>query len=187
MSGINELKEKSKKQLQVNEKRKMGLGEMFGDQAVGKPDTQQDGNPESKQTSQMDSHQTMNPVSQSASNPEGQTPATPSFQQAIFPSPQPAGHTAIHPPVHPVGKMEAQVDVKPEPQPARQPTILSKQSKNQRIPTCKMTFNLREDIHKAFNDLYANRILQGRATEKSEMICEAIQLLINMEEEQINN
>ena len=78
------------------------------------------------------------------------------------------------------------MDAKPDPQPARQPTILSKPSKNQRIPTCKMTFNLREDIHKAFNDLYANRILQGRATEKSEMICEAIQLLINMEEEQNN-
>ena len=42
MSGINELKEKSKKQLQVNEKRKMGLGEMFGDQSVGKPDSQLD-------------------------------------------------------------------------------------------------------------------------------------------------
>jgi hypothetical protein len=175
MSGINELKEKSKKQLQVNEKRKMGLGEMFGDQAVGKPDNQQ--------ASQLGNHQTMNPVSQSASHPEGQPPFTPAFHQAIFPSPQPAGHTAIHP----VGKMEAQPDVKLEPQTARQPTILSKPSKNQRIPTCKMTFNLREDIHKAFNDLYANRILQGRATEKSEMICEAIQLLINMEEEQVNN
>jgi len=183
MSSINELKEKTKKQLQANEKKKIGLSEMFGDQAVGKPESQQENNPEIQQPSQLDVQQPMNPASHAAVYPEAQAPIPPVFQQAVIPQIHPAGHT----PVHPVGRMEAQVDVKLDHQPARQPTILSKPSKNQRIPTCKMTFNLREDIHKAFNDLYANRILQGRATEKSEMICEAIQLLINMEEEQNNN
>jgi hypothetical protein len=48
-----------------------------------------------------------------------------------------------------------------------------------------MTFNLTEDIYKAFNDLYAHRILQGRKTEKSELICEAIQLLLKLEESQL--
>lgn len=183
MSGINELKEKSKKHLEVNEKRKMGLGEIFENQSVGKPDNQKDDKPEIKQTTQLDVQQPKNPVSQTATHPEVQPAASPPLQQTIFPPPQPVGQPLIHP----LGKMESQPDVKPEPQPARQPTILSsKQSKNQKIPTCKMTFNLREDIHKAFNDLYANRILQGRATEKSEMICEAIQLLITMEEEQLN-
>lgn len=182
MSSINELKEKTKKQLQANEKKKMGLSEMFGDQAVGKPESQQEINPEIQQTSQLDVQQSTNPASHAAVHPEAQMPIPPVFQQAVIPQIHPAGHT----PVHPVGRLEAHMDARPDPQPARQPTILSKPSKNQRIPTCKMTFNLREDIHKAFNDLYANRILQGRATEKSEMICEAIQLLINMEEEQNN-
>jgi hypothetical protein len=179
MSGINELKEKSKKHLEVNEKRKMGLGEIFENQPVGKPDSQKDGKPEIKEPTQLDVQQPKNPIIQTAAHPEVQ----PAISQTIFPSPQPAGQ----PLVHPLGNMAAQPDVKPEPQPVRQPTIFSsKQSRNQKIPTCKMTFNLREDIHKAFNDLYANRILQGRATEKSEMICEAIQLLITMEEEQLN-
>lgn len=171
MSGINELKEKSKKQLEVNEKRKMGLAEMIGDQIVGKP--------EIKQTTQLDSQQPISPVTQTAIRPEGQ----PSSQHTIFPS----HHLPGQPVIHPVGKMEIQSDVKPESSLTRHPAIFStKQSKNQKIPTCKMTFNIREDIHKAFHDLYANRILQGRPTEKSEMICEAIQLLINMEEEQTN-
>jgi len=179
MSAINELKEKSKKQLQVNEKRKMGLSEMFGDQSVGKPANQQDGNPENKQPSDMDNHQAINIIHQMASLTDSQELSNHPSQQTIFPREQLAGHTTIHP----VGKMDTQMDVKPETKLVRQPTILSKQSKNQKIPTFKMTFNLREDIHKAFNDLYANRILQGRATEKSEMICEAIQLLLTMEEE----
>lgn len=51
------------------------------------------------------------------------------------------------------------------------------------VQTYQMTVNLTEDTYKAFNELYANRILQGRKTEKSEMICEAIQCLIKSEEE----
>lgn len=169
MSGIKNIKEKSK----------MHLDEMFDSKSVGKPDVQKDGNPEIKQTNQLDSQQTMHPVSQTATLPEVQPPVSPSFQQAAITLPHPVGHTAVHP----VGRMETQEDIRPEIQPSRQPSIFStKQSKNQKIQTYKMTFNIREDIHKAFHDLYANRILQGRATEKSEMICEAIQLLISMEE-----
>ncbi len=182
MSSINELKEKTKKQLQENEKKKMGLSEMFGDQSVGKPGSQQESIPAVQQTSQLDVQQSTHPASHATVSPETHIPVPPVFQHAVIPQIHPAGHT----PIHPVGGLEVHMDVKPDPQTTRQPTILSKPSKNQRIPTCKMTFNLREDIHKAFNDLYANRILQGRATEKSEMICEAIQLLINMEEEQNN-
>ena len=165
MSGISEIKKKAK----------LSIDEMYDNQAVGKLDNQKDGKPESKQTNQ--------PEVQVENKPDSQPAGSPSFQEISQSLNNKAGHTTIHQ----NGKMESQPDVKPEPQPARQPTILSsKQSKNQKIPTCKMTFNLREDIHKAFNDLYANRILQGRATEKSEMICEAIQLLITMEEEQLN-
>jgi hypothetical protein len=181
MSSIDELKEKTKKQVQVNDKKKMDLSEMFGDQLVGKPGAQQDSNPEAKQTNRLDSQQPTHPVSQTATLPEVQPSAPPSFQQAAIPLPHPVGHTAVHP----VGKMGVQEDVRPEFQPPRQTSIFStKQSKNQKIQTYKMTFNIREDIHKAFHDLYANRILQGRATEKSEMICEAIELLINKEESQ---
>lgn len=169
MSGIKNIKEKSK----------MHLDEMFDSKSVGKPDIQKDGNPEAKQTTQPDVQQSINPVIHTAAHPEIQPSVPPSFQQAAIPLPHPVGHTAIHP----VGRMEAQEDIRPEIQPSRQPSIFStKQSKNQKIQTYKMTFNIREDIHKAFHDLYANRILQGRATEKSEMICEAIQLLISMEE-----
>ena len=182
MSGINALKEKSKKHLETHDKHKMDLGEMFENQSVGKPGNQKDGKPEAQQTTQLDSQQPMNPVSQTAIHPEVQPAVHPTTQQTIFPNHHQPGQVAIHP----AGKMEVHSDVKPESQPTRHPTIFStKQSKNQKIPTCKMTFNIREDIHKAFHDLYANRILQGRATEKSEMICEAIQLLIKMEEEQI--
>ena len=60
----------------------------------------------------------------------------------------------------------------------------TKQSQPQKAQTYKMTFNLTEDIYKSFNDLYANRMLQGRKTEKSELIIEAIQCLINKENTQ---
>lgn len=172
MSGIKNIKEKSKIQ----------LDEMFDSKSVGKPDIQKDGNPEIKQTTQPDVQQPINPVIHTAAHPEVRPSTPPSFQQAAIPVPHPAGHTAVHP----VGIMGVQEDVRPEFQPPRQTSIFSaKQSKNQKIQTYKMTFNIREDIHKAFHDLYANRILQGRATEKSEMICEAIQLLISMEENQV--
>lgn len=183
MSGINALKEKSKKYLETHEKQKMGLDELFEDQSVGKPVNQKDGKPEIKQSNQLDIQKSTKPVSQAATHPEVQPSSQPLHQQTISPNP----HLHGQPTTQPVGKMETQTDVNPEPQTARQPTIFStKQPKNQKVPTFKMTFNLREDIHKAFNDLYAHRILRGEAPEKSEMICEAIEWLIKMEEKRTN-
>ncbi|MGH2612591.1 MAG: hypothetical protein ACRDFB_06025 [Rhabdochlamydiaceae bacterium] len=183
MSGINALKEKSKKHLETHEKHKMGLGEIFEDQTVGKPDNQKDGKPEVKQTNQLDIQKSTNPVSQTATHPEVQPSSQTLSQQTISPTP----HLHGQPATHPVGKMEIQPDVNPDSQTSRQPTIFStKQPKNQKVPTTKMTVNLREDIHKAFNDLYAHRILRGEAPEKSEMICEAIEWLIKMEEKRTN-
>lgn len=45
----------------------------------------------------------------------------------------------------------------------------------------KMTFNLSEKAFKTFNDLYAKRMLKGCKTEKSDLICEAIEWLSKME------
>lgn len=45
----------------------------------------------------------------------------------------------------------------------------------------KVTLYLTEDLYKAFNDIYATRLLRGRATEKSALVCEAIGLLFEKE------
>jgi len=45
----------------------------------------------------------------------------------------------------------------------------------------KVTLYLTEEMYKAFNDIYAQRILQGRKTDKTVLICEAIQLLHEQE------
>lgn len=50
----------------------------------------------------------------------------------------------------------------------------------------KMTLNVTEDVYKAFTDIYATRLLQGRATEKSALICEAITLLYAKEKNEGN-
>ncbi|NNM43452.1 MAG: hypothetical protein HKM07_03835 [Chlamydiae bacterium] len=68
-------------------------------------------------------------------------------------------------------------------QPKQTDVFPVKQVQPQKAPTYKMTFMLTEDIYKAFNDLYAKRMLQGRKTEKSDLICEAIEWLIKMEGE----
>ena len=62
MSGIKNLKEKSKIQ----------LDEMFDAKPVGKPDIQKDGKEENKQTTQLDTQQIINPITQSLSKPEAQ-------------------------------------------------------------------------------------------------------------------
>lgn len=176
---LNELKEKSKKQLEVNEKRKMGISEMFGDQSVGKPGIQQNGDTAVQQTTQLDSQIPINPLTHAPIHPEVQPVSQPSPQQAILPSPQTTGQPAAHP----VDKQEIQAEAIS----SRQSPIFSS-AKSQRISTIKTTFNIREDIHKAFSELYAHRILKGRPTEKSEMICEAIQLLLTKEERKdLNN
>ena len=171
MSGIKNLKEKSKIQ----------LDEMFDAKPVGKPDIQKNGKEESKQPIQLDTQQIINPISQLLNKPEAQLASPLPPQELSSPSNQQASQPAIQPP----GKLETQLDVKQEVQLARHtPVFPTKQPQSQKAATYKMTFNLTEDIYKAFNDLYANRMLQGRKTEKSEMICEAIQWLMKMEEEQ---
>ena len=80
------------------------------------------------------------------------------------------------------GKPAIQPTRQQEIHPTYQPAIFSvKNQQSPKAPTYKMTFNLTEDVYKSFNDLYAHRMLQGRKTEKSEMICEAIEWLIKME------
>lgn len=45
----------------------------------------------------------------------------------------------------------------------------------------KMTFNVNEDTFDAFNEIYAQRMIDGNKTEKSVLICEAIKLLYEKE------
>lgn len=49
--------------------------------------------------------------------------------------------------------------------------------------TKKITAYLTEELFKAFNDIYARRMLEGRKTDKTVLMCEAIQLLIESENE----
>lgn len=162
MSGISEIKKKAK----------LSIDEMYDNQSVGKMDNQKEEKPESKQTIQAEV--------QLENKPDYQPAGSPSFQEISQSLNNKAGHTTIQQ----NGKLETNPDVK-ETQTTRSTTIFpTTKQQTQKIPTYKMTFNLTEDIYKAFNDLYANRMLQGRKTEKSEMICEAIQWLIKMEEEQ---
>ena len=163
MSGINEIKKKAK----------LSIDEMYDNQPVGKRDNQKESKPEVKQTTQ--------PVIQKENNQDDQ-PSSKPFVQKVN---QPTSHKASEKTIQPSEQLEIHLDRKQDFQSIRQssPFPTSKQQ-TQKIPTYKMTFNLTEDIYKAFNDLYANRMLQGRKTEKSEMICEAIQWLIKMEDEQ---
>lgn len=159
--GINEIKKKAK----------ISIDEMYDTQSVGKLDNQQDGKQESKQTIQ--------PSIQLESNPIVQSNGNPSFQEIS----QSFGHKSGQPTIQQNGKMENNQEIKPEvPETRIIPSFLMSKQQVLKTPTYKMTFNLTEDIYKAFNDLYANRMLQGRKTEKSDMICEAIQWLIKMEE-----
>jgi hypothetical protein len=64
-----------------------------------------------------------------------------------------------------------------------QTEMISITKQRQKEPTFKMTFNLSPNIYRDFNLLYATRLLEGRKSEKSEMICEAIQLLLKNENE----
>ena len=105
MSGINELKEKSKKQLEVNEKRKMNLDEIFDNQAVGKPANQKTGNPEVKQNTKQDNQQTNKITNQTNTQPHIHLSTETPFQQNDSPTTQAAGHTNTQP--------ETQINVKP--------------------------------------------------------------------------
>lgn len=45
----------------------------------------------------------------------------------------------------------------------------------------KVTLYLTEEMYKAFNDIYAQRMLDNRKTDKAVLICEAIKLLCEKE------
>lgn len=45
----------------------------------------------------------------------------------------------------------------------------------------KVTLYLKPRLYKAFNDIYAKRMIEDRKTDKSALICEAIELLIEKE------
>lgn len=163
MSGIDEIKKKAK----------MSIDEMYDNQPVGKLDSQKDGKLEIKQTTQEAAQIEIKTDSHLAGNP--------SSQESIQPISLKASQTTINQ----SGSLETNPDLKQETQITRQTVrFLTTKQQTQKIPTCKMTFTLTEDIYTAFNDLYANRMLQGRKTEKSDMICEAIQWLIKMEDDQ---
>jgi hypothetical protein len=158
MSGISEIKKKAK----------LSMDEMFDSQSVGKLDNHKDGNPERKTSIQLESQLNNN-----------------SFFQEYG---QPVSYNDGQPTIHQSGKLESHPGIKQESQVAKQLTQFPTTKQQIVKPQIyKMTFNLSEDIYKAFNDLYANRMIEGRKTEKSELICEAIQWLIKMEQQQKNN
>lgn len=160
MSRINEIKKKAK----------LSIDEMYDNQLVGKLDVHKNGSMEIKQAIHPDTH--------TPNQPDIHLSNHTTFQETSQTTKHMAGQTTIHP----QEKLENHPDVNPEFQIIRQGTLFS--NPKSKIQTYKMTFNLTEEIYKSFNDLYANRMLQGRKTEKSELICEAIRWLIKMENEQ---
>lgn len=153
MSGINEIKRKAK----------LSMDEMYDNQLVGKTEKKQTIKPETQKKNKLDSQPSNNisskEVVRSIRHVDGKTTINQSENTETNP------------------------DTKQESQKMGQISIfLTQKQQTPKLPTYKMTFNLTADIYKAFNDLYANRILQGRKTEKSELISEAIQWLIQMEE-----
>lgn len=75
-------------------------------------------------------------------------------------------------------KPAAQQPAKPAAAPSYPPM---KPQQSSKLASYKMTFNLSEKAFKTFNDLYAKRMLKGCKTEKSDLICEAIEWLAKME------
>ena len=162
---------------EFKEKSKIQLDEMFDAKPVGKTETQKKGKEGTQQASHMDIQKNMNSAVHQDGNMDVQTAAQPSGLHNYFPTTHLPSHTENQQP----RKLETHPESNQEVQLSRQPPLFSIKQQSPKIATYKMTFNLTEEIYKAFNDLYANRMLQGRKTEKSELICEAIQWLIKME------
>ncbi|WP_042279758.1 hypothetical protein [Candidatus Protochlamydia sp. R18] len=163
MSGISEIKKKTK----------LSIDEMYDNESVGEMGKHKNGKMESKPSIQPAEHLSNNPDFHFTSN---------SFIQQ---SRKTVMHKTGQANIHQNGKLESHSDIRQGSRIAGQTNAFpTAKQQTQKSPTYKMTFNLTEDIYKAFNDLYATRMLKGRKTEKSEMICEAIQWLIKMEEEQ---
>lgn len=162
MPGIDDLKNKTK----------LSIDEMYDFQSVGKPDNQQTGKPEIQQELKQTTKKTAKPIN--VQTPPDALMPNRFENQAILSKPLP---------INPSETLSSQLGGMQEVQYDNQIAVFpTTKQPPQKIPTYKMTFNLNESIFKAFNDLYAKRILQGRKTEKSELITEAIQWLLKMEE-----
>jgi hypothetical protein len=199
MTGIEELKKKTK--LSMDEMYEISI-EKVDNQKDGKPDNQ----PDNPTTKPQVSRTTVNPANKKNGKVTAQLNNQPAFQE-----PNHLDYQEVEQPESQVNqRSEAQAPnfsethihrrkTEPAPGSLETPinrkwgeqdqtekgatrTFITKGPYPQKPATFKMTFNLTEEIYKAFNDLYAKRMLQGRKTEKSELICEAIQWLIQMEE-----
>jgi hypothetical protein len=159
MSGINEIKKKAK----------LSIEEMYDNQSVGKMEKHEEIFKRNQKTKQE------------GNKPESKTKPQKTLQQN--------NQSEIH-----IGKMNSFIDSENAENLTKyrneyqttscSPLISTPKQQAPKLPTYKMTFTLTEEIYKAFNDLYAKRILQGRKTDKSELICEAIEWLIKIEENQ---
>ena len=86
----------------------------------------------------------------------------------------------------------AQADVLPQAQPHSNTPIPSvveepkhhavSQAIHKPAHSRKMTLYVTEGLYEAFQKIYATRLLNGRATEKSALVCEAITLLLEKRE-----
>ena len=142
---------------QIKKKAKLSIDEMYDNQPVGKLENQENIHPDLQKVGQTTI----------------QTNNKPSEQLNDHITKQQSEQPVVHKPVLEThqNKMEIEKEMFV---PRMKPQMIKE-------PTFKMTFNLPPEIYKAFNDLYAYRMLNGYKTEKSELICEAIKLLINAE------
>jgi len=147
---------------EIKEKAKLSIDEMFDNQSVGKMENQLSGNT----TKQPPIHTTTNPDYQLLNGKKTthkNTTSQPTTQETNQPENQPPKKT--------------------DNQPTNFNDFSMKKQQTSKPASYKMTFNLTEEAYTAFNKVYATRLLQGKKTEKSDLICEAIHWLIQMEEQ----
>jgi hypothetical protein len=94
-------------------------------------------------------------------------------------------HTAVHTAIQPAVNSDLQHQIKenithPANHTAVHPTV-NTAINNKPQYNRKVTLYLTEEMYKAFNDIYAQRMLDNRKTDKSVLICEAIKLLYEKE------
>jgi len=175
MSGIDAIKKKAK----------LSMDEMYEDQPVGKPGIQNNEQQDIQNNSQTDIHMNIKPTSHTLGNQKiqpsiqsGKIQTQTTFQDTIIPKVDLRLQHAVN--QNPTSEFHVNREI--DQVLTRQPVNLpSSQTQASKMQTYKMTFNLPENVYKAFNDLYAQRMLQGRKTEKANLICEAIDWLVKME------
>jgi len=149
MSGLNQIKQKAK----------LSLDEMYDNESVGKPATQNSGNTSIHKSENKEN----NPSITSKITEDDEIKSKPEIEA--------------------LSSKEQSIIVS-EKQKLRhlQKYQNPNQMTNQKSNTYKMTFVLSEKTFKEFNDLYAKRMLKGCKTDKSDLINEAIEWLVKMEE-----